>query len=130
MYNSERDSSKILSKSDSFILITMTISLRISTENGINCLDITRLLSKNRIQAEVIPHYASTEEGTVEYGCTINMFKLDQKDFVEKVWDPLNNILDINCGFVETSQYKGCVSDWPNVMIKSNCNPSIIDLSI
>ncbi len=108
----------------------MTISLRISTENGINCLDITRLLSKNRIQAEVIPHYASTEEGTVEYGCTINMFKLDQKDFVEKVWNPLNNILDINCGFVETSQYKGCVSDWPNVMIKSNCNPSIIDLSI
>ncbi len=108
----------------------MTISLRISTENGINCLDITKLLSEKKIQAEVIPHYASTEEGTVEYGCSINMFKLDQKDFVEKVWNPLNNILDINCGFVETSQYKGCVSDWPNVMIKSNCNPSIIDLSI
>ena len=43
------------------------------------------------------------------------------KDFKEKIWEPLSELLDLNCAFVKYIDYMGCVKNWPGVFRKTKC---------
>lgn len=64
------------------------------------------------------------EEVLIEDGFVIKIFNVEptREAFWAKVWGPLKRLMDIECAHVDTSNYRGCVSNWPGIMVESRCN--------
>jgi hypothetical protein len=79
--------------------------------------DICKLL--NGTNSQVIPT-CSTNKGHIECGYLIKF--IDYPDNIVSIWKLLQKKLDLECGFVKKpGQYEGCIQNWPNVFVNSNC---------
>ena len=83
----------------------------------------TRELAKIiKAECQISQNTSVVKNGTIETGYHIQLFDFNRKEFKEKVWKPLQNLLGIRCGFVrEEDHYMGCTNNWPSVFVPSRC---------
>ena len=94
----------------SSIKIKRKIILQKLIEKGVEC-NITKNLSS--VQNKCLD---------LEYGYYIKIFNVDEKTFIDKVWNQIQPLLKLECAYVKYSdKYMGCVMNWPNVFVKSKC---------
>ena len=96
------------------------LKLYISTRKKVKMKDIFKTLTKYGEEFQISENY-SCYKGKAEKGYKITFFKLDKKDFKEKIWEPLSELLDLNCAFVKYIDYMGCVKNWPGIFTETNC---------
>lgn len=58
---------------------------------------------------------------TIEEGFKIYIYNIIAKDFFETIWNPLSELLSLNCAHVKCESYIGCVNNWPEIMTESKC---------
>ena len=79
--------------------------------------DICKLLIGSN--AQVIPT-CSVNNGIIECGYLIKF--IDYPDNIVEIWELLKSKLDLHCAFVtKQGQYQGCITNWPNVFVDTNC---------
>jgi hypothetical protein len=98
------------------------IELYISSPILTSSLAITQKLATNNIECQVYENYSTICNKTVEPGYYIKIFDVLPGEFKRKVWNKLAKEMNLKCAYVITEEYKGCVLNWPNVFVKSNCH--------
>ena len=96
------------------------LKLYISTRKKVKMKDIFKKLTKSDTNFQIYENYSYCK-GKAEKGYKITFFKIDKKNFKEKIWEPLSELLDLNCAFVKYIDYMGCVKNWPGVFRKTKC---------
>ena len=96
------------------------LKLYISTRKKVKMKDIFKKLTKSDTNFQIYENY-SCYKGKAEKGYKITFFKLDKKDFKEKIWEPLSELLHLKCAFVKYADYMGCVKNWPGVFTETKC---------
>ena len=107
------------------------IELYISTQEKITPQDLAQLFVEQEIKCLVIENFSSCvnkcstsikkNKMVAEKGFIINIFDLDTSLFKSKIWDNIQPLLKLKCAFVKCDEYMGCVMDWPNIFVISNC---------
>jgi hypothetical protein len=86
--------------------------------------DVARLLAVRKVKCTVISTFSSVykdNQYSVEPGFIIEIHEISPLCFVSAVWEPLCELLQIQCGHVKSEIYTGCVQNWPVIMVKSRC---------
>lgn len=100
------------------------IELYISSNVKISTSKIVESLAMNDVECQVYKNWTSYKYYNkiyVEKGFYIRIHNIKNNEFVMKVWNILESIMNLKCAYVNTDEYKGCVLNWPNVFTKSNC---------
>jgi hypothetical protein len=105
-------------------------NLYISTTKNVNKNDIALILSKNGLECQVNENISVIQNNddifSTEIGFHIYFVNLDKLDFKEKVWFPLESMLDLKCAHIEYRNiFKGCIMNWPGVFALDNCSLTI-----
>ena len=86
---------------------------------------VATMIAQQGVECQVYENCSSyqVENGTVcELGYKIKLFDLEKEDFKEKVWDILEDRLNLTCAHVKyRDEFRGCVQNWPKVFVKSRC---------
>ena len=110
------------------------IELYISTpREGTTTKEIATLLASRDVESAIFPNHSTVprldEYGdshtVVETGFYIQIFNVKAKRFKNRVWRPLQTLLQLNirCAFVKHADiYTGCVMNWPGVFAENNCS--------
>ena len=84
------------------------------------CHDLLNLLKQQQILSTVIPSKSvircKNSDCIIENGCQIRLSKMNNKDFEKDIWRPIKNYFDLNCAYIDSHDFKGCV----NRFLKSN----------
>ena len=100
-------------------------TLYISTEVPATKGSIADLVAKQGVECQVYDNCSAyTKKNTCfrENGFKIKLFDLDQSDFREKVWNPLEAELNLTCAHVKyRDEFRGCIRNWPKVFVESRC---------
>jgi hypothetical protein len=84
-----------------------------------NCLNVIEFLKSSNIFSNVISN-KTIFNNQIENGCKITLSGLNPIYIEEKVWFPLERMLNIKCAHLEiTRNYSGCIQ---NFIKKSECN--------
>lgn len=107
------------------------IELYISTQQKITVKKIVQLFVEQEVKCFVIENFSSCVDKcntsikknkmVAEKGFIINIFGLDTSLFKEKIWNNIQPLLKLKCAFVKCDEYMGCVMNWPNIFVNSNC---------
>ena len=106
------------------------IELYISTQEKMTPQDLVQLFVDQEIKCFVIENFSSCvnqcntslkNKMITEKGFIIRIFDLDPSLFKQKIWDNIQPLLKLKCAFVECNEYKGCIMNWPNIFVDSNC---------
>lgn len=107
------------------------IELYISTRENITPQYIVEIFVKQQVQCFVIENFTSCVNNCnnsikqnkmiEEKGFIIKIFNLDTSLFKLKIWNNIQPLLKLSCAFVKCEDYMGCVMNWPNIFVKSNC---------
>ena len=77
------------------------------------------------IECQVYDNYSSIIHSCgkkeLEHGFCIYYIDVLNKTFKDIVWPYFNNELGIKCAFVESTDYKGCIMNWPTLFRPSMC---------
>lgn len=107
-------------------MIDLYISISSSVESSTEM--VAELLARNNVQCQVANNVSSVRcDGAlaVESGYHIKIMELAKEEFKGKVWQPLEDALDLSCAFVRhDEEYMGCIRDWPRVFRRSACPSS------
>jgi len=58
----------------------------------------------------------------LEHGFHLKLFNIDEVNFKKKIWNILQPMLKLKCAYVRhDNKYMGCVLNWPDVFVKSQC---------
>lgn len=96
------------------------MELFISSTISTNEREIVQALLDNGVESQVYKN-ASAYNGRVEDGYKIVLFDITEQNFKNKVWKVLKRRVPLECAFVKSEYYHGCVSNWPMVFSKSKC---------
>jgi len=107
------------------------IELYISTQKNITVVELVQLFVQQEVKCIVIENFSSCvnkcnnsikqSKMIAEKGFIIKIFDLPPSSFKVKVWNILKDRLKLICAFVESDIYKGCILNWPNIFVESNC---------
>lgn len=103
------------------------ITLNISTSTQHKKQDLYKIFVDGCIECQITPTASSVKSKDkdnykLEKGYCIKIFDFDRREFKTKIWEPLAKLLNLQCAFViEDNEYMGCIQNWPNVFVKSNC---------
>jgi len=102
-------------------MIDLYISSRVETS--------TRELAKIiKTECQISENISVVKDGAIETGYHIRLIDFDRKEFKKKIWEPLQELLKLQCAFVkEENQYMGCTRNWPSVFVQSQCAASPVD---
>jgi len=102
----------------------MSIILYVSSE-GCKNIAIDEIVEKLNVVCQVHRTFNCVEaKGKLvrEAGFCIKTFNVESMSYKEKVWNPLEKLLGLNCGFVrKEGEYMGCILNWPNAFRPSAC---------
>lgn len=98
------------------------IELYFSTKLNINSYYIIHTLAYNQVKCQIYNNLSSTSEFNIENGFYLKIFNVSPELFEEKIWEPLKHDLQLQCAYVISDEYKGCILDWPGVFKKSKCS--------
>jgi hypothetical protein len=82
---------------------------------------IVEALLRANTDSQIVKNSSSSRDGGVEIGYNIKLFEITENNFKERVWNILQPMLGLECGFVDSLYYKGCTSNWSPVFRKSSC---------
>lgn len=100
------------------------MELYISSTDKLDVKRIARLLRKH-VKCFQVSKNISVYNGKLEYGVKISLIEgVTEENFKKRVWRRLIKKVKIKCAFVSGPYYKGCVTNWPHVFVKSNCPSS------
>jgi hypothetical protein len=107
------------------------IELFISSIKEINKLHIAHALLAKGVDFQIYSNIC-THHGVIEKGYLLKLFNVTQTNFKEDVWDVLEKLLGITCGFVRSELYIGCTMNWCGVFRDSAClkDPRILVTTI
>ena len=107
------------------------MQLNISSDkiNDININKIADFFMKNHIETNITKVLSTVKCGqtmNVENGLQIMFFESSSNIMKSIIWPYLRDLLDLECAYIKyRDEYVGCILDWPNVFIKSNCPSSL-----
>lgn len=99
-----------------------SLLLYISTKK--ESFDLRKLALALDAHVQLFPYICSlnNKSNILEYGLLIKAIDVVPEHFKRQIWYPLRRIHpEIQCGFVHTLDYKGCVLNWPGVFRQSAC---------
>lgn len=97
----------------------MTIDLYVSSTVHTSARKIAELLS---VQCQITNNISRTKSDVIEQGYHIKLIDFDRSNFKRDIWEPLKELLGIQCAFVKDDDYyMGCVLNWPSVFVRSRC---------
>ena len=103
----------------------ITIKLYISTLKKYTSFDIAKKMYDLNIECQVYDNYSSIihscGQKQLEHGFCIYYIDVSNETFKDIAWPYFKNELDIDCAFVESTDYKGCIMNWPNLFRPSMC---------
>ena len=108
----------------------LTSKLFISSESINGCEEIIELLYSLGVECQVLNSFNIIKSHNFyrkENGAIIKFYELNKIEFKNKIWPALENKFKLNCGFIETEDYKGCIKDWPKVFRKTKCPGNILN---
>lgn len=86
---------------------------------------IAIMIAQHGVECQVYENCSSYQvdgDTVCESGYKIKLFDLIKEDFKEKVWDVLQEKLNLTCAHVKyRDEFRGCVRNWPKVFVKSRC---------
>jgi hypothetical protein len=110
------------------------IDLYISSSVDSSAQMVAELLVSNNVECQVTNNVSSVRcDGglAVESGYHIKIMELAKEEFKGKVWDPLEDALNLSCAFVRyNDEYMGCIRDWPRVFRDTACPSSVSGLDV
>jgi len=95
--------------------------IKIEISGGEISPEVVPFLQKLGVKCTMIPTINIIDRNTIEYGYKITFYNVLPKEFKVKVWDQLQKNFQINCGYVQTQFYRGCIWNWPDIFRESNC---------
>lgn len=103
-----------------------TIELTVS---GFDCYnysktDIAYFFATRKILSTIIDTMSSIDYGNeykIEPGYKIYLYNIPVDTFAINVWQPLSELLNLECGHIRCDSYVGCVKNCADVMIESKC---------
>tara|TARA_B100001758_G_C17832283_1_gene314895 strand:- start:99 stop:422 length:324 start_codon:yes stop_codon:yes gene_type:complete len=88
------------------------------------CHDLLLLLQQQQILSTVIPTKSiircKNSDCIIENGCQIRLSKMNNKDFEKDIWSPIKHYFDLNCAYIDSHDFKGCVNRFLKSTKKSN----------
>ena len=101
------------------------ITLNISTNKTHKKKDIFDIFINSKVLCQLTETQScicSKEKYKLEKGYIIKIFDTDNETFKSLIWEKLKVLLDLDCAFIKIeNEYMGCIKNWPNVFVKSNC---------
>ena len=83
--------------------------------------DICKMLPDCNAQVSTT---CSVKDGIIECGYIIKF--IDYPQNIVEIWDILKQTLDLKCAFItKPGQYQGCIQNWPNVFVPTQCKSKI-----
>ena len=81
-----------------------------------NCSNVIKILMKSKINCNIVSNKSimlNKEKSILENGCRITLCGLNTKYIGSKIWKPLKNEFDINCGHLSIlGVYDGCIKNY------------------
>lgn len=105
--------------------IELSVSSTICRQYTTN--DIAKILVNKKILGTVLPMTSSVDyngEFYLENGFRIWLYSLEKERFCIDVWEPLKDLLGLDCAHIRCDSYIGCVKNWPGVMSPCKCKKS------
>tara|TARA_B100001250_G_C19602934_1_gene701452 strand:- start:383 stop:706 length:324 start_codon:yes stop_codon:yes gene_type:complete len=77
------------------------------------CHDLLRLLQQQQILSTVIPTKSvircKNSDCIIENGCQIRLSKMNKKDLEKDIWNPIKHYFDLDCAYIDSYDFKGCI---------------------
>ena len=77
------------------------------------CHDLLRLLQQQQILSTVIPTKSvircKNSDCIIENGCQIRLSKMNKKDLEKDIWNPIKYYFDLDCAYIDSYDFKGCI---------------------
>lgn len=98
------------------------IELYFSTKLYVKPFYIIQKLAYHQVECQIYNNLSTTNNFYIENGFYLKIFNIIPELFKEKIWEPLQDDLQLQCAYVITDNYKGCLLDWPGIFRKSKCS--------
>lgn len=84
-----------------------------------NCKTIAKLLLSTGTRGHVFGNVSTRDHGIVEPGCTIVLSHKIRKRNVRTLWRQIKQKYDVDCAYVDSPRFKGCILDY---MLDTKCS--------
>lgn len=102
-------------------MTTLWISTSVTTSEE----TIASALAEKLVESQVYKNISSItckDKGYIEVGYKIVLLNVEKEDFIDKVWNVLQPILNLKCAHIKyKKEYRGCIMNWPEVFVQSRC---------
>lgn len=89
----------------------MSLNLHVSSKN-MNCKTIAKLLLSTGTRGHVFENVSAREHGIIEPGCTVVLSHKICKPNVRMLWRQIKQKYNVDCAYVDSPTFKGCVLDY------------------